>query len=337
MMEEYDVMSKDVSVVVVAKNEENNIANCLTSIINQNYPQELYEIIVVDGGSTDKTQEIIKNFPVKLIVDTYGTIGHQRNTGITNSKGDFIAFTDADCVVDSSWLSALVRCIKNSPTNVVAVGGPNLVMPWDFEFAKVVGYSQETFLGSGGSAQSANSNKRLPKVQSIPNCNAIYKKDYLLHEKYNNDISIGEDAELNYRLNKKGFRFFYDPSAVVWHKRAPSLGKFANKMFNYGRALGRLTKHHKAIIRWYAILPPACIVLAPVCFIMRILFNLNTFDNIVIAFLSLYLLGLSISTIQVWSNIKNANSLWTPILLNIQHFAYGLGFIKGISERGVSK
>ena len=82
------------------------------------------------------------------------------------------------------------------------MGGPNLVMDNDPAFGRVVGYMQETFLGSGGSPQAYRISAPRYNVISIPNCNAVYKKEILAREKYDNSISIGEDCELNYRLKQ---------------------------------------------------------------------------------------------------------------------------------------
>ena len=62
-----------VSVIVVAKNEEKNIADCLDALISQDFDKEKYEILVIDGGSKDRTRDIVCQYPVKLFVDTYGT------------------------------------------------------------------------------------------------------------------------------------------------------------------------------------------------------------------------------------------------------------------------
>lgn len=321
-----------VSVVVVAKNEEKNIASCLDSLVKQSF-KEKYEIIVVDGGSTDATQQIIKKYPVKLIIDTFGTIGHQRNTGVQNAKGQYIAFTDADCVADIFWLEMLVSSINNSPCEVVAIGGPNLVMSWDFAFAKIVGYSQETFIGSGGSVQSMNSKKELKNVQSIPNCNAIYKKEILVKEKYNNYISIGEDADLNFRLKKRGYRFIYQPNAIVWHRRTSNYFLFVKKMFNYGKAIGRLTKFYRTVVRWYAILPILSIFWGGTFVLWRYQTGNTFLDLWFFLLFIIYLLGLIYSTMQVWQKTKNIVAFWTPILLLTQHLTYGIGFLSGLIER----
>lgn len=193
-----------VSIVVVTKNEERYIEECIESLIRLEYPKEKYEIIVVDGNSTDKTHEIVKKYPVKLIIDTEGGLANSRNIGIKNAKGDYIASTDADCVVKENWLKILVNNIQEAPDDVVAVGGPNSIFENDPPFAKLVGYVQETFFASGGAPQSYKINKNR-YVFGIPNCNVLYKRNKLIEVGgFDSSLDMGEDAEINYRFTKGG-------------------------------------------------------------------------------------------------------------------------------------
>lgn len=324
-------MSYIVSVIVVAKNEDKNIAACLDSLVNQEFSSEQYEIIVVDGGSKDKTQEIVDRYPVKLIVDTYGTLGHQRNTGIENAQGKYIAFTDADCIADKAWLRTLVTAISVSSQEIAGIGGPNLVMPDDPDFAQIVGYSQETFFGSGGSPQAANSKKALNDVISIPNCNAIYKREVIVAEKYDNAFTMGEDAELNFRLRKKGFRFAYIPDAIVWHHRVAGYKRFALKMLAYGEGMAKVIKKHRDLTRWYAFIPSIAVLAFTFYVLAKIIYPEITYIDLFISLLIVvYLIGLLISALKVYRKSNNLKSLWTLIILPTQHLMYGLGFMKGI-------
>lgn len=165
-------MNPIVSAVVVAKNEEKHISECLNSLITQDLQRNNYEIIVVDGGSIDRTPEICRRYPIKLIITESG-ISHQRNVGIKAANGKYIAFTDADCIADKNWLRKLVEQTEKTDKDTVAIGGPNLVLNTDPPLSRIIGYAQETFLGSGGSPQSYKLNHSC-YVNSIPNCNILY-------------------------------------------------------------------------------------------------------------------------------------------------------------------
>jgi cellulose synthase/poly-beta-1,6-N-acetylglucosamine synthase-like glycosyltransferase len=316
-----------VSVIVVVKNGRKTISRCLESLLQQNFPKEKYEIIVVDGGSTDGTQEIVRKYSVRLVIDENGTIGHSRNVGIKVSKGKYVAFIDSDCIADKEWLRILVEALEREGKNTVAVGGPNLVPNDDPPISRLIGYIQETFLGSGGSPQSYTIKE--PKyVYSLPNCNAMYRKSILAQEKYDDNFNVGEDSELNFRLKEKGYRMLYLPNAIVWHSRVNSIKKFIRKMFVYGTAMARIIRKHKKLVRWYAPLPSIGVFLLISWPFISKPFPIIT--PIYITLLLTYFIMLLISTIQVYIKYKNMLSILTLILLPLQHMAYGIGFLNGI-------
>lgn len=317
-----------VSVIVVTKNEEKNISHCLESLVAQDYPKDEYELIVVDSNSVDGTQEICQKYPAKLIVTKEG-ISHQRNAGIQAAQGKYIAFMDADCIAEKTWLRKLVKEIESSDKSVVAVGGPNLVFDNDPPLSRIIGYAQETLLGSGGSPQSYKVGKH-SCVYSIPNCNILYRKEIIAETRYDENFSVGEDAELNFRLRQKGYKLSYIPDIVVWHHRPRTIKDFAKKMFSYGEAMARITKKHKKTVRWYAFF--AALAVLAVIFSYPIIKFLYSAIYIYALVLALYITALVVSTAQVYRRSKTIKSLMTMILLPIQHFLYGVGFLKGLLE-----
>lgn len=315
-----------VSVVVVAKNSEKTISECLDSLINQDFPRNKYEVIVVDGASTDNTVAICQKYPVRLVKLKESGISLQRNIGISVANGEYVAFTDSDCIADKEWLSKLYRYIESADNTTVAVGGPNLVIETDAPLSKVSGYAQETLMGSGRSAQSYRFSK--PSfVNSIPNCNIIYRKSIVASERYDETLSVGDDCDLNFRLKKKGYKFLYAPDILVWHHRPNTMISFIKKMFSYGVALGRITRKHKSLVRWYA--PLMALLVFFILFSYLIIRLVPAAQYVYIALTLVYLFGLCVSVIQVQQKLKSSKAFLTALLLPLQHLTYGLGFIKG--------
>lgn len=318
-------MAPLVSVVVLTYNEEENISKCLDSLLAQDYQKGKYEVIVVDAASKDRTQEICQKYPVRLLVADKKGFSYQRNRGVAAARGKYIAFTDADCVAEKSWLKKLVKQIEESTKNIAAVGGPNLVFEDDPDFSKIVGYMQETFLGSGGSAQSHKIGK--PKlVSSVPNCNAIYRKQIIAEEKYDESLIGGDDCDLNFRLRQKGCKFLYRPDIIVWHRRPKNFKEFFKKVIHYGEVIGQITRKHKKVVRWYAFL--VAFVILAVVFSYAIIRFFHPAIYIYAFAISLYITALAISTAQVYQRYKSIKSLMTMVLLPAQHLLYGLGFLK---------
>jgi len=104
----------EVSIIVPAYNEEKVISGCLSSLVAQNYPGDKYGIIVVNDGSTDNTESIVRKYAeehsnVVLISKENGGKGSALNFGLKYATGDLVLITDADAVVPSNWLSRMTN------------------------------------------------------------------------------------------------------------------------------------------------------------------------------------------------------------------------------------
>lgn len=106
--------------IIPAHNEEEHIGNVLRAICSQRYPD--FEVIVVDNASTDRTAEVARSFPVKVIHEPKKGTHHARERGRREVKGDIIVNIDADCVPDPDWLQKGATYFTNP--KVVAVTGP---------------------------------------------------------------------------------------------------------------------------------------------------------------------------------------------------------------------
>jgi cellulose synthase/poly-beta-1,6-N-acetylglucosamine synthase-like glycosyltransferase len=124
--------NKFISIIIPARNEEANIGHCIESILEQDYPENLFEIIVVDDHSEDKTVEVVKAFGrnnIKCIslashIDkTQRTVAYKKKAitaGIAESKGELIVTTDADCIAPPKWLSNISSLYeKHNPVMII--------------------------------------------------------------------------------------------------------------------------------------------------------------------------------------------------------------------------
>lgn len=107
-----------VSVVVPVLNGEDSITDCIVSLLRTDYPAERREILIVDNGSTDRTEALIRDQPVRYLREERQGVARARNAGIAASRGQVLAFTDSDCTVTTGWLRQIVATLADP-----AVGG----------------------------------------------------------------------------------------------------------------------------------------------------------------------------------------------------------------------
>ena len=181
-----------ISVIIPSFNEEENIAQCLVSLSHQTIDRTEYEIIVVDGGSTDKTCEIARKYADMVFIQTSKKVGGARNDGALASKGDIIATTDADCILPSDWIEQ-VRNAFTDPV-VVQVYGPV--------------YPIEDSIGNRFSLSLANTFSRIGYYSRTCyytlGCNTAFRKDAFIKAGMYRCIDAGDDLEIAMRMKDEG-------------------------------------------------------------------------------------------------------------------------------------
>lgn len=200
-----------VSIVIPAYNEEKNIGRCLDSIVSMNLAKDTYEVIIVDNGSTDKTYAIASSFNTKIsitiLVHTLVNIATLRNIGVAHSKGDIIAFVDADCTVSNSWIETALEHFKDDKVGAVGCSvnipenGSWVSRVWDLNVSK----------------------KRKPGfTRSLPTGNLFVRKALFSKIKgFDESLSTNEDFDFCFRLQNEGFNILSDPNIKVIHWGIP--------------------------------------------------------------------------------------------------------------------
>ncbi len=196
------------SIVIATFNGSKTIERCLNSIFSQDFSKS-FEVIVVDS-SHDNTSDIIQNqFPGVILIslDKQTPEGAARNIGILKARGDFIAMTDQDCVVEPDWLSRTDMIMQKSDYD--AVGGSVKPSHEDDLFGRIsflVEFSE--FL--------PGSKPGLKK--SMPTCNIIYRKRVFQNgHRFVEAYPVSEDWVFNYILTCNGGQLYFDPDITIMH------------------------------------------------------------------------------------------------------------------------
>ena len=294
-----------ISVIIPVKNEADKIGRCLDAVLSQSL--QPYEVIVVDGHSTDGTIEEVGKFPVTLLYEDYHTRGGARQVGVDNAKGEYVAFADASTIPDKGWLQNLV---KEFGEGIVGIGGRTRNMGTKF-WTNSINLAFATFLGSANSIQGRQfSEKRF--VSSISGCNSVYRRQSIMDVGGFNVNWVSEDSELNSRLLKTG-KLLYTPEALVLHKQDRGLKEFCRQMYRWGRV--RIHTHRLEP----QLIPP---VLVPVLFL-----SLLVTPWALVTALGLYLFAIIAMGIRFAIQEKSIRYLISiPIVYIVEHSMYTVGF-----------
>lgn len=248
-MEDYKT-PRSVTVVVPVRNRELTIQPLLDSLQKLDYDRNKVEVIVVDGNSTDKTQEIVKKYPVKLVVEKRKGLNLARNTGIKCSKGEIVAFTDSDCIVPPNWITKIVENFKDP--KVSCVGGSAKALDCDF----VSQYADNSIVRL---MPFFTKREELEKVKPFfrhpAGCNMAFRRKVAEEVGYfDENIRYGfDEVEFADRVCRAGYKMVLDPDVLVWHKHRSTLREFLKQNFQYGKGSGLVLKRKKlkdAVSKW---------------------------------------------------------------------------------------
>ncbi len=298
-----------VTLIIPAQNEDGKIGNCLEAVFAQSLKP--YEVIVVDGHSTDGTVKIAEKFPVMILYEDYHSIGGGRQLGVEKAKGYYVAFTDADAIPDKEWIRNLIREFDDG---IIGVGGKIVNIDRGF-WQRSINLAFATFLGSANAVQGRLFLKKR-FVNTISACNSMYRHQDILEVGGFNTNIISEDSELNGRLLKKG-KLLYTPDAVVLHDQDKDLKDFAKSMFLWGKGI-RETRRWKV-----QTIPP---LLAPLLIPCAMFLPVVFFILLSLYFLSTVTIGINIAIKE--KDIRYLVSI--PVVYLIEHTLYSAGFWKEV-------
>jgi len=325
----------DITVIVIAYNEEANIADCLKSLSVQAYTKGRFEVVVVDGLSQDATPDIARSFAsrhdtIRLVINPGRTVSSNRNAGIREARYPYIAFTDADCICPPDWLERLsdgfLACERDG-FKVGAVGGGNVSDEQFGDVSAAIGVAFDTPLSALGSQQTRVWSKR-KEVESLAGLNVMYAKAVFDDVGWFDETqtNTAEDWIFNYYVRERGYRLFYVPNATVLHKMRTTVPKFVKQMYRYGLGRGTVIRRNPKTltVRYFM----------PIMFLLVMALSLGLFaftgqavwllPYLYFPFVLLFTLGLC--------SAKRAIGLFPLVsaVFFIIHFAYSSGEIVGL-------
>jgi cellulose synthase/poly-beta-1,6-N-acetylglucosamine synthase-like glycosyltransferase len=260
-----------VSVIIACRNEQENLPHLLKCLAVQNYPEKLFEVIIVNDNSEDKTLEIATEFkmmPNILVINNKG-IGKKQalRTGINTSVGDLIITTDADCTMGKNWIRTIVAYYERYHDDMIICpvqieSGPNF-------FGKLLDLEYLSLQGiTAGSVFSKN-----PTMCNGANL-AYTREVYLNHsDNLHDEINSGDDIFLMLSLktqNNSKISWLESPDVLVTTSSSSSFGAFLKQRARWiskGKAYKDIYTIILGIVTFTAVILQLC------CFITSIVFH----------------------------------------------------------------
>jgi glycosyltransferase involved in cell wall biosynthesis len=222
------------SVVICSYNGASTAESCLRSMMKLRYPD--FEVVFVDDGSTDNTQEILARFPSVINIKQKNMgLSHARNVGMERATGDVVVYTDSDCEADEDWLYYLAVSLVRS--GYVGMGGPNLIPDEGSWVADCVG------LSPGGPTHVMVDDRT---AEHVPGCNMAFYR-WALKQVNGFDPQYrkaGDDVDVIWRLQDLGYPIGFSPAAQVWHYRRNTIKAYLKQQRGYGEAEALLKYKH---------------------------------------------------------------------------------------------
>ncbi len=220
------------SIIIPIYNDPRIVA-CVRSLTELNYDKNEYEIIIVDNNSSTNIQELLRGIEYRYILETAAGSYNARNAGITAASGEWLAFTDSDCVVDKEWLSTIEHYLaKDDVSGVMGYSAGN-------NANAVAAYEQKMYEENIAGFTDAQ------ELRRIDTRNFAVKRPVIeTIGGFTKDIKYGGDMEYGAMAHEAGFTMVYAPDVIVTHTNPTHLPTLLAKRVRQNAGNMLLLTHH---------------------------------------------------------------------------------------------
>jgi len=307
-----------VTVILPILNEEADLQNCISAILQQDYAGEI-EIILALGPSKDKTNQIASDLAagdkrIKLVNNPTGQTAKGLNLAIKESSFEIICRIDGHSEISNSYLRTAISIMQGS--GAVNVGG---LMHADSQsgLQRTIAQAMRSKLGVGASKFHTGGKAGPSDTVYL----GTFKKSAILAAGGFDERYIrAQDWELNHRMRAQGGLIWFDPRLVVTYRPRKSLSKLAKQYFQYGRWRRVISRQHPRTTNFRYLAPPVALVINLLSVIFGAFVAQIFFIPVLIYLVILVIGGLIIGR-------KIADKLLMPFVLATMHLSWGAGFI----------
>lgn len=314
-----------VSAIVATYNEERFIVQCLESLLQQQGVDE-FEVVVVDGASSDGTAAAIRSFPeygsrIRLIENPRRFQVYAWNLGCRAARGEYLAIISAHTTYQPTHFRDCIRLLERTGADAV---GPVQAATGSGSLGRAIAWCMSSPLGIGNARfRFTRREEEADSVFSIFMPRATFERI----GGYDERIVLDEDAEFSYRLRAAGGRIVVSPAIEAHYQVRSSLRALARQMFGYGywRRFTQLLHRPRVPLRVYA--PPALVAALAVSVVLA----LTPFWAIAAIVPLTYLAYVVVATFRAMRDgIGCAAAGCVAVALPCMHVAYGLGYWRAL-------
>ena len=316
-----------ISVICPTYNEERFMEACLRSMLAQDFPKDQWELLLVDGGSTDQTRSLIAPYleqysNIRLLDNPHRTAPYAMNIGIRAAQGEYICRIDAHSAFPTNYLTTLFRYMQELP-DAANVGGVCQTLPANANAkAKAISIACSHPLGVGNSTFRTSMVDQPTQVDTVP-FGFWHKSLFDEIGFFDEELTRNQDDEFNARTIQSDKKIYLVPGIRITYYARDTIRKTWRMFYQYGlfKPLVNSKIHHPATLRQFV---PMLFVLGliiglPLCFVHTVLWI--TYVSVI----GLYVLLIS----AIGCHHRNA---YLPVVFAVIHLSYGIGYLHGIGK-----
>lgn len=316
-----------VTVVMPIRNESSAIVASLRAVLDQDYPRELYEVIVADGMSTDNTRELVhetsEGRDVRIVDNPRQIAPTALNVAIQLARGDVIVRVDGHCIVRHDYLRNCVELLCER--ECAGVGGPvNTIgkTPW----AEAIAAAMSSRFGVGGSAFRTILDREL-WAETVPF--PAYKRQVFAEVGlYDEELVRNQDDEFNSRIRKAGGRLLLSPLLQSEYFSRGTLKSLWRQYFQYGVWKVRVLQKHPRQMAVRHFLPAMFVTALLLCAVGSFMHWLPAWCFVTL--LGAYAIANLAASFTVASRTRWSHMWRLPLAFMALHFGYGAGSLVGL-------
>lgn len=325
----------NVTIIVATHNSELTVDECLQSILELDYPRQLFEVIVIDGGSKDLTVERVKAHPVRL-VSHHLNAPASYNYVLKDITSEIVGFIDSDAKVERQWLKKLVKHMDDP--NVAGAGGNIETWKKDNLIQRCVGY------------ELSYRYRRLPReIIKVATMNFIVKKKVIDEVGgFNESLPTQYDTDLGARLVSRGYKLIFDSNVTCYHFHRPTLSAFFKQQFKYGQNTWKVYLKYPHMVEgdkitdWWMNIQPILYVVAAISLLASLIPYLNQVGTWVFISLAIFItLQYVYSSVRISLMFHDFSAMFLIVLYFVRAIAWTLGgttsFVSSLFTRGGAK